>query len=100
MRKRLPLNLLDALRAFDRLDVLREGARRRVVACLCAKLKQMEWNAYARHLTDWETETDSRLLIALFRTAHMKYSALSLAWNALPAIRLESAWRDAAPRPL
>ncbi len=44
--KRLPLNLLDALRAFDRSSVLQERLRRGLVASYL-KLKHAEWNAYA-----------------------------------------------------
>jgi glutamine synthetase len=53
--KKLPLNLLDALRAFERSDVLYPGLGALSPAYL--KLKQEEWNAYAAHLTQWERDT-------------------------------------------
>jgi glutamate---methylamine ligase len=51
--KVLPLNLLDALRAFESSTLVREnlGAE---FATAYAKLKNTEWLDYARHLTDWE----------------------------------------------
>ena len=53
--KRLPLNLLDALRAFEKSKVLTErlGAP---FAGGYLKLKLGEWDAYARHLTQWERD--------------------------------------------
>jgi glutamine synthetase len=53
--KRLPLNLLDALRAFEESSVLRHGLGASFVHSY-AKLKQEEWNAFSRHLTSWERE--------------------------------------------
>ena len=53
--KRLPLNLLDALRALDGSTVLRDALGPFVPAFL--KLKTQEWNDYARHLTAWELDT-------------------------------------------
>ena len=53
--KRLPLNLLDALRALDASDVLK--ARLGALVPSFLKLKGEEWNAYSRHLTEWERET-------------------------------------------
>jgi len=50
---RLPLNLLDAIRAFEASPVLREALGSEV-ATAYAKLKRAEWNAYAAHLTEWE----------------------------------------------
>jgi len=50
--KRLPLNLLDALRAFEGSAVLGERLGGLVPAYL--KLKRQEWDAYARHLSPWE----------------------------------------------
>ena len=52
--KRLPLNLLDALRAFAASDVLRSAFGTLVPSYL--KLKTEEWNSYARHLTQWERD--------------------------------------------
>jgi glutamine synthetase len=54
--KRLPLNLLDALRALERSSVLKGGLGEDVVASYI-KLRQADWNDYAAHLTDWERRT-------------------------------------------
>jgi glutamine synthetase type III len=54
--KRLPLNLLDALRALDRSSVLKSGFGADVVASYI-KLRQADWNDYASQLTDWERRT-------------------------------------------
>jgi len=54
--RKLPLNLLDALRALDRSAVLKAGLGADVVASYL-KLKHDDWNAYSRHLTEWERET-------------------------------------------
>lgn len=54
--KKLPLNLLDALRALDRSAVLKEAFGEKTLASYI-KLKQDDWNAYSRHLTDWERQT-------------------------------------------
>jgi len=52
---RLPLNLLDAIRALEGNAVLGEALGELVPAY--TKLKHAEWNDYARHLTDWERAT-------------------------------------------
>lgn len=52
--KQLPLNMLDAMRALDRCDVLNDAFGSFVPSYL--KLKQEEWNSYCRHLTDWERD--------------------------------------------
>ena len=52
--KTLPLNLLDALRAFEQSEVLKSAFGSFVPSYL--KLKSEEWNAYARHLTVWERD--------------------------------------------
>jgi glutamine synthetase len=54
--KRLPLNLLDALRTFEKSSVLRQGLGEPFVTAYL-KLKTADWNAYAGHLTDWERRT-------------------------------------------
>jgi len=54
--KKLPLNLLDALRALEGSSVLRDGLGADVVGAYL-KLKREDWNAYARHLTEWERQT-------------------------------------------
>jgi glutamine synthetase type III len=53
--KRLPLNLLDALRALEGSQLLNDNLGEYVPAYL--KLKHQEWNDYSRHLTEWERET-------------------------------------------
>ncbi|MDD2705314.1 MAG: type III glutamate--ammonia ligase, partial [Acidocella sp.] len=53
--KRLPLNLLDALRAFETSDTLKAYLGEGFVKSY-AKLKHAEWNEYAAHLTDWERQ--------------------------------------------
>ena len=54
--KKLPLNLLDALRALDKSSVLKSSFGEDVVASYI-KLRQAEWNEYAGQLTDWERQT-------------------------------------------
>jgi glutamine synthetase len=53
--KKLPLNLLDAIRAFQSSSVLSQKLGEFVPSY--ARLKTEEWNAYSRHLTSWERET-------------------------------------------
>jgi len=52
--KKLPLNLLDALRALQGSSVLGEALGALVPAYL--RLKHMQWNEYAGHLTQWERD--------------------------------------------
>ncbi len=52
---KLPLNLLDAIRALESNAVLGEALGPLVPSYL--KLKHAEWNEYTRHLTDWERAT-------------------------------------------
>lgn len=52
---KLPLNLLDAIRALETNTVLNAALPELIPAY--AKLKHAEWNDYARHLTDWERAT-------------------------------------------
>jgi glutamine synthetase type III len=54
--KRLPLNLLDALRAFEGSSVLRASLGE-AFASAYLKLRMEDWNAYAQHLTQWEKDT-------------------------------------------
>ncbi len=54
--KRLPINLLDALRCLERSSVLASSLGERTVGSYL-KLKHAEWNDYARHLTEWERLT-------------------------------------------
>jgi glutamine synthetase len=51
----LPLNLLDALRAFEGSGVLRAGLGEAFSAAFL-KLKRQEWNGFAQHLTQWERD--------------------------------------------
>lgn len=51
--KKLPLNLLDALRALDKSTVLRTALGAPLIDGFL-KLKTQEWNDYSRHLTQWE----------------------------------------------
>lgn len=53
--KKLPLNLLDALRALNKSDVLKSAFGEGPLASYL-KLKHEDWNAYSRHLTDWERQ--------------------------------------------
>jgi glutamine synthetase len=54
--KRLPLNLLDALRALEASSVLRAGLGDPFVSAYL-KLRYADWNEYAGHLTEWERRT-------------------------------------------
>lgn len=53
---RLPLNLLDALRAFEADTTLRAALGEEFSAGYL-KLKHEEWTAYCSHFTQWERET-------------------------------------------
>jgi glutamine synthetase type III len=53
--KRLPLNLLDAIRALESSKLMADSLGQLVPAYL--KLKKIEWNDYTRHLTEWERDT-------------------------------------------
>lgn len=54
--KKLPLNLLDALRALEKSTVLKEAFGEKTLTSYI-KLKTGDWNDYSRHLTDWERQT-------------------------------------------
>jgi glutamine synthetase type III len=54
--RRLPFNLLDAVRAFEG-DASLRAALGEPFAASYAKLKRQEWDLYMRHLTEWERET-------------------------------------------
>ena len=54
--KRLPLNLLDALRALDASEPLRERLGRGLIGSYL-KLKHAEWDAFCRELSEWERRT-------------------------------------------
>jgi glutamine synthetase len=49
--RKLPQNLLDALRAFEASALLPE------LKPAYVKLKRAEWDAHMRHLSPWERET-------------------------------------------
>lgn len=53
--KKLPLYLIDAIRAFERNKPLRSALGEEFSQAYI-KLKTEEWNEYARHLTDWERQ--------------------------------------------
>jgi glutamine synthetase len=53
--RKLPLNLLDALRALEASEVL--GAALGAFVPSYLKLKYAQWNEYARHLSQWELDT-------------------------------------------
>jgi glutamate---methylamine ligase len=53
--KRLPLNLLDALRALEKSAVIKSAFGEETLSAYL-KLKYDDWNAYSRHLTDWERQ--------------------------------------------
>ena len=53
--KKLPLNLLDALRLTDKSKVLRAAMGDEIIDSYI-KLKIEEWNKYTRHLTQWERD--------------------------------------------
>ena len=52
---KLPLNLLDALRNFDRDTELKQMLGEEFSAAFL-KMKMQEWNSYASHFTEWERE--------------------------------------------
>jgi glutamine synthetase len=52
---KLPLNLLDALRNFDKDTELKEALGLEFSSAYL-KLKQAEWNSYASHFTQWELD--------------------------------------------
>ena len=53
--KKLPLNLLDAVRQFGANKVIREGLGDELVDAY-VKLKMHAWDSYATYLSDWERE--------------------------------------------
>ncbi|MBX3566781.1 MAG: type III glutamate--ammonia ligase [Rhizobiaceae bacterium] len=52
---KLPLNLLDALREFDR-DKSLKSAMGEAFSAAYLKLKRKEWDSYAQHFTQWERD--------------------------------------------
>ncbi|RMD89497.1 MAG: type III glutamate--ammonia ligase [Alphaproteobacteria bacterium] len=53
--KKLPLNLLDALRMLERDKALRAGLGEETTAAY-VKLRMAEWDEHMRHLSEWERE--------------------------------------------
>ncbi|WP_442772766.1 type III glutamate--ammonia ligase [Paenirhodobacter enshiensis] len=53
---RLPLNLLDAIRAYDADEGLKTAMGTEFSSAYL-KLKAQEWNTYTSHLTQWERDT-------------------------------------------
>jgi glutamine synthetase len=53
--KKLPLNLLDATRLFDKSKVVREGFGDEFVSSY-VKLKLDEWRSYSTSITQWERD--------------------------------------------
>ena len=53
--RRLPLNLLDALRGFGASKTLRSALGDELVDSY-VKLRMAEWQDYTRHLTQWERD--------------------------------------------
>ena len=54
--RKLPLNLLDALRAFEADESLRTALGTEFSAAY-TKMKRQEWNSYTSHFTQWERDT-------------------------------------------
>ena len=54
--KKLPLNLLDAIRSFEK-DQYIQDALGAELSSAYVKLKTNEWNQFCRHLTQWERDT-------------------------------------------
>ena len=53
--RKLPNNLLDALRQLDKNKVMRAGLGDELIDAY-VKLKMQDWNDYATHLSAWERE--------------------------------------------
>ena len=54
--KKLPLNLLDAIRDFNKSKVIRAGFGDGLVDSY-VKLKEQDWNTFNKQLSSWERET-------------------------------------------
>ena len=50
---KLPLNLLDALREYEK-DAILKAAMGEAFSSAYLKLKRQEWNSFVSHFTDWE----------------------------------------------
>ena len=53
---RLPLNLLDALRAYESDDIIRDALGQEFSAAYL-KLKHAEWDSFCAQFTPWEHAT-------------------------------------------
>ena len=53
---KLPLNLLDAIRAYDADEVLKEAMGAEFSAAFM-KMKRLEWNSYTSYLSQWERDS-------------------------------------------
>ncbi len=53
--RKLPLNLLDAIRQFGKNKIIREGFGDELVDAY-VKLKMQAWDSYATHLSSWERQ--------------------------------------------
>ncbi len=51
--KKLPLNMLDAVRLFDKSKVLRAGLGAPLMDAYL-KLKMAEWHRFTQHMSSWE----------------------------------------------
>ena len=54
--KKLPLNLLDAIRCFEQDGELHEALGSEFSNAY-VKIKHAEWTSYCQHLTQWERDT-------------------------------------------
>ena len=54
--KRLPLNMLDAVRLFDKSSTVRAGFGDELVDAY-VKLKHEDWRNYSSSISQWERET-------------------------------------------
>jgi glutamate---methylamine ligase len=54
--KKLPLNLLDAVRALEQSKVIRAAFGEKSLTSY-VKLRTADWNAYSSHLSEWERQT-------------------------------------------
>ena len=94
--KKLPLNLLDALRALEKSAVLKDAFGEKTVAVL----HQAQDRRLERLFPppDRMGAPDDARLLSAWR-AGMRYSGWTLAWNALSGHKnWQPAWRDAAPK--
>ena len=82
--RRLPLDLLDALRGIDGIDtVLREGLGDELTSAPTSSSNMRIWNKYSRHLTEGNVESRAGSLAA--RSSKLK--AIALGSSSDPRIR-------------